>query len=151
MFQISRLISRYYQLWCLCVFECVKVTQSCPTLWDPMDYTVHGILQARILGWVAISLCGGSSQPRDRTQVSRIAGVSFTSWATGKPKNTGVGSLSLLQRIFPTQESYPGLPHYRQVLYQLNHKGSHGAHAASLSPNNSARRSFIMQMRKTLS
>ena len=41
-----------------------------------------------------------------------------------KPKNTGVGSLSLLQGIFPTQGSNPGLPHYRCILYQLNHKGS---------------------------
>ena len=42
----------------------------------------------------------------------------------GKSKNTGVGSLSLLQGIFLTQESNPGLPHYRQILYQLSHKGS---------------------------
>ena len=60
----------------------VKIAQLCPTLWDPMDYTVHGILQARILEWVAIPLSRGSSQPRDRTQVSRIAGGFFTSWAT---------------------------------------------------------------------
>ena len=62
----------------------VKVTQLCPTLCDPMDYTVHGILQARILEWVAFPFSRGSSQPRDRTQVSCIAGVSFTSWATWK-------------------------------------------------------------------
>ena len=55
----------------------VKVTQSCPTLYDPMDYTVHGILQTRILGWVAFPFFRGSSQPRDRTQVSRIAGGFF--------------------------------------------------------------------------
>ena len=41
-----------------------------PTLWDPMDYTVHGILQARILEWVAIPFSRAPSQPRDRTQVS---------------------------------------------------------------------------------
>ena len=39
-------------------------------------------------------------------------------------QNTGVGSLSFLQGIFPTQGSYPGLPHYGQILYQLSHKGS---------------------------
>ena len=61
----------------------VKVTQSCPTLCDPMDL-VHGILG----------------------------------------QNTGGGSLSLLQGIFPTQGSNPGLPHCRQILYQLSHKGS---------------------------
>ena len=43
----------------------VKVTQSCPTLCDPMGYPVHGILQARILEWVAFSSSRGSSQPRD--------------------------------------------------------------------------------------
>ena len=45
----------------------VKVAQSCPTLCDPMDYTVHGILQARILEWAAFPFSRGSSQPRDRT------------------------------------------------------------------------------------
>ena len=53
----------------------VKVTQSCPTLWGPMDYTVHGILQARVLEW-ELPFSKGSSQPRD-------AGRFFTSWATG--------------------------------------------------------------------
>ena len=63
--------------------EKMKVAQSCPTLCDPMDYTVHGILQARILEWVvAFPFSRGSSQPRDRTQVSLIAGGFFTSWAT---------------------------------------------------------------------
>ena len=51
----------------------MKVAQSYPTLCDPMDYTVRGILQARILEWVAFAISRGSSQPRDRTQVSRIA------------------------------------------------------------------------------
>ena len=61
--------------------HCVKVkaTQSCPTLLDPIDYTVHGILQARILEQVAFPFSKGSSQPRDRTQVSSIAGGFFTS------------------------------------------------------------------------
>ena len=60
-----------------------KAAQLCPTLSNPMDYTVHGILQAR---------------------------------------NTGVGSLFLLQGIFPAQGSNPGLPYCRQILYQLSHK-----------------------------
>ena len=46
-----------------------------------MDYTVHGILQARTLEWAALPFSRGSSQPRDRTQVSHIAGGFFTSWA----------------------------------------------------------------------
>ena len=45
----------------------VKVAQSCLTLCDPIDYTVHGILQARILEWVVFLFSKGSSQPRDRT------------------------------------------------------------------------------------
>ena len=53
----------------------VQVARSSPTLWDPMDYTVHGILRARILEWVAFPFSRGSSQPRDRTQVSHI--ISF--------------------------------------------------------------------------
>jgi len=57
----------------------VKVSQLCPTLCDPMDCTVHGILQARILEWLAIPLSRGSSQPRNRTQVSHIADRFFTS------------------------------------------------------------------------
>ena len=60
----------------------VKVAQSCLTLCDPMDYIVHGILSARILEWVAFPFSRGSSQPRNRTQVSCIAGRLFSSWAT---------------------------------------------------------------------
>ena len=82
------------------------------------------ILQARILEWVAFPFSRGSSQPRDRTQVSRIAGRFFTSWATKEDKNTGVGSLSLLQLIFPIQELNWGLLHCRWILYQLSYQGS---------------------------
>ena len=62
----------------------VEVTQLFPTLSNPMDCTVHGILQARTLEWAAFPFSWGSSQPRDWTQVSRIAGRFFTSWATRK-------------------------------------------------------------------
>ena len=62
-----------------------KVTQLCLTLCDPMEYKVHGILQARILEWVAFPFSRG---------------------------------------IFLTQGSNPGLPHCRQILYQLRHKGT---------------------------
>ena len=60
----------------------VKPTQWCPTLCDPMEYTVHGILQARMLEWVAFPFSRGSSQCRDWTQVSLSAGGFFTRWAT---------------------------------------------------------------------
>ena len=53
--------------------EKVKVVLLCLTLCDPIDYTVHGILQARILEWVAFPFSRGCSQLRDRTQVSHIA------------------------------------------------------------------------------
>jgi len=56
----------------------VKVAQSCPAFCDFMDYTDHGILQARILEWIAIPFSRGSYQPRDQTQVSCIAGGFFT-------------------------------------------------------------------------
>ena len=65
------------------VWSEVKATQSCLTLCNLMGYTVHGILQATILKWVAFPFSRGSSQPRDRTQVSCIAGGFFTSWARG--------------------------------------------------------------------
>ena len=52
----------------LCVCVCVCVCVWCPTLCDPVDYTVHGILQARILQWITVPFSRGSSQPRDRTQ-----------------------------------------------------------------------------------
>ena len=57
----------------------VKVAQSCLTLCNPMDYTIHGILQARILEWVAFPFSREFSQLRDQTQVSHIAGGFFTS------------------------------------------------------------------------
>ena len=69
----------FYQL-SMCVK--MKVAQSCPTLCDPVDYTVYGILQARILEWIVIPFSRGSSQPRNWTQVSCIASGVFTTWAT---------------------------------------------------------------------
>ena len=82
----------------------VKVTQTCPTLCDPVDYTVHGILQARILEWVAFLFSRGSSNPRIEPRSPVFQEDSLPAEPQGKPKNTGVGSLSLLQGIFLTQE-----------------------------------------------
>ena len=59
----------------------MKVAQSCPTLCNPTDYKIHGILQARILEWVAIPFSRVSSHLRDWSQVSLIAGGFFTSWS----------------------------------------------------------------------
>ena len=103
------------------------VTQSSLTLCDPMNCSssVHRSLQAEILEWVAMPSSRVSSQPRDQTQVSHILQAdSSLSEPPGKPKNTGVGSLLLLQVIFPTQELNWGLLHCRQILYHLNCQGS---------------------------
>ena len=107
----------------------VKVAQLCLTLCDPMDYTVRGILQTRILEWVAFPFSRGSSQPSNHTQVFCIAGGFFTSWATREApnsadQNTGVCSLSLLQPIFLTQELNLGLLHCKRILYHLSYQGS---------------------------
>ena len=67
-------------LWCL--WKWVKIAQMCLTLCNPMNYTVHGILQARILEWVAVPFSRGSSQPWDQIQSPSFAGRFFTSWAT---------------------------------------------------------------------
>ena len=92
----------------------VKVAQSCLILCDPTDYTVHGILQARIFS--LLQVIEPSFPP---LQVN-----SLPAEPQGKPKNTGVGSLSLLQEMLPTQESNLGLLHCRQILYQLSYQGS---------------------------
>ena len=80
----------------------VKVTQPCLTLCDPMD-CIHGILQARILEWVAFPFSRGSSQPRDQTQVSCIAGRFFTIWATREALTSlmALHKCHLIRKILP--------------------------------------------------
>ena len=80
---MERWLKNKYQVkdYIVCIYQ-MKVTQLCLTLHDPMDYIVHGILQARILEWEVFPFFRGSSQPRDWTQVSRTAGRFFTSWTT---------------------------------------------------------------------
>ena len=78
---------RHSVTWALISSLLKKVAQSCPTLCDPMDCSlpgssIHGVFQARILEWVAISFSRGSFRPRDWTQVSHIVGRRFTIWAT---------------------------------------------------------------------
>ena len=74
----------------------VKVTQSRPTLCNPMDYTVHGILQARILEWVPFPSTGDLPNPGIKPRSPSLQADSLPAKLQGKPKNTGVGSLSLL-------------------------------------------------------
>ena len=107
-----------------------KLFQSCPTLCDPMDCSwpgssVHGISQARTRKWVAISFSIYCLQSESHSVVSdslQRHGL-YSPW-NSPGQNTRVGSLSLLQGIFPTQELNPGLLHCRRILYLLSHKGS---------------------------
>ena len=102
----------------------VKVTQLCPTLCNPMDYTVHGILQARILEWripKPFPSPGDLPNPGIKPRSPALQADSLPEESLGKPKNTGVGSLSLLQGIFLIQESNWGLLPCRPILYQLSY------------------------------
>ena len=108
----------------------VKVTQSCLTLCDPMNFSlpgssVHGILQARTLEWVPFP--GGSSQLRDRTQVSCIAGEFFTIW-TSYSGNCYISEnqvcrvfFSCFSSLFKSENC---LPRGKNVFRQLKFHGS---------------------------
>ena len=105
------------------------VAQSCLTLCDPMDCSppdssVHGILQAKILEWVAMPSLRGSSQPRIEPMSPPLQADSLLSEPPGKLMNIEVGSQFLLQEIFPAQELNWGLLHCRQILYQRSYWGS---------------------------
>ena len=82
--------------WSFSIRSKVKVIQLCPALCSPVDYIVHGILQARILEWVAFPISRGSSQPGIKPRSPALQTDSLPTEPQGKPKNTGVGSLSLL-------------------------------------------------------
>ena len=82
-----------------------------------MDYTVHGILQARILEWVAFPFSRGSAQSRDQPRSPALQTDSLPAEPQERPKNTVVGSLSILQWVFLTQELSRGPLHCRQILY----------------------------------
>ena len=75
-------------------------------------------------GLGSLSLLQGISQPRDQTRSPTLQADSLPAEPPGKAKNTGVGNLPILQRIFPTQESNWGLWHCRWILYQLSHQES---------------------------
>ena len=96
----------------------MKVTQSCPTLCNSMDYTVHAILQARILEWVAAPFSEDSwNSPGQDTGVGSCSLLQDSWHSPGQ--DTGAGSQSLFQGIFPTQGLNPG-----SLLNQLSHQGS---------------------------
>ena len=83
-----------------------------------------GTLQERILEWVAFPFSKGSSQPRMEPRSPALQVDSLPAEPQGKPKITGVGTFSLLQGIFPSQESIWGLLHCREANYPLSHGGS---------------------------
>ena len=94
----------------------VEFAQSCPTPCNPMDRDSPWNSPHQDTG-EAFPFSRQCSQPRDQTQVSLAE-------PQRKPRDTGVGSLSLLQQIFQTQESIWGLLHFRWILYQLSYLGN---------------------------
>ena len=103
-----------------------EVAQPSLTLCDHMDCSLpgssaHGVFQARVLEWVAIAFSAPALQAD-----------SLPADPLGKPKNTRVDSLSLVQRIFLTQELNQGLLHCRWILYQLSYQGSPWTHCHHL-------------------
>ena len=86
----------------------MKVTQLCPTLCNPMDFStpassVHGIFQPSILEWIAIPFSRGSSQPRDQTCVSCIAGRFFVIWATREAHKSWKLSINIVIWYAPSR------------------------------------------------
>ena len=94
----------------------MKVIQSWPTLCDPIDYSVHGIPQARILEWVDFPFSRGSSWPRDQIRVSCFAGGFFTSWALREAPSVIILNLStyllFLSKYNQSSESTGFLPQW---------------------------------------
>ena len=104
-----------------------EVAQLCPTLCDPMDCSlpgssVHGIFQATILEWAAISFSRGSSQPRDQTQVSRSVGRCFyhlSHQGSQKKKNYTFSNFKLFMLLFLIELSSRHLIKYHTLLMPL--------------------------------
>ena len=108
--------------------SCTVVTQSCPTLCDPMDCSppgssVHGIFKVRILEWEPFPSPGDLLNPGIEPKSPTLQADSLPAEPPGKPNNTGVGSLSLLQQIFLTKELNRDLLHW-PILYQLSYQVS---------------------------
>ena len=102
----------------------LKVAQSCLTLCNPMDYTVMKFSRPQYWSGLPFPSPGDLLNPGIEPRSLPLQADSFPAQPQGKHKNTGVGSLSLLQWIFLTQESNQGLLHCRQVFYQLSYQGN---------------------------
>ena len=100
----------------------VKVTQSCLTLCNPMQSMEFS--RPEYWSWQPFPSSGDLPNPGIKSKSPMLQADSSPAEPQRKPKNTGVGSLSLLQGIFPTQGSNLGLLYCRWILYQLSHKGS---------------------------
>ena len=132
----------YYYFWlhhiAWRILVLLKVVQLCPTLCNLMGYAVHGILQARILEWVAVCFSRDLSNPGIEPRSPALQADSLPAEPPGKPKNTGVGSLCLLQWIFPPRNQC--LLHCRWILYQqglnLSPQWKHGLPGKSWSSLN---------------
>ena len=93
------------------------------------NFKAYGILQARILEWVVVPFSRGIFPTQGLNPgLQHCRADSLPAEPLGKPKNTGVGSLSLLQVIFWTQELNRFLLHCRWILYQLSYQGSPNAY-----------------------
>ena len=108
----------------LCAHSLSRVWLCNPMGCSPPGSSVNGILQARILEWVAMPSSRGLPNPGIKPRSPTLQADSLLSEPPGKPMNTGVGSLSLLQGIFLTQELNRGLLHCRRILYQLSYQVS---------------------------
>ena len=115
----------------------VKLARSCLTLCNPMDYTVHGILQARILEWVAIPFSRGFSQPRDQTRVSCTAGGFFTSWATREAQEYWSGWPIPSPGDLPDPGIEPGSPTLQADSLPTELSGKPGIRAPDILAQNS--------------
>ena len=104
----------------------ITVAQSRPTLCDPMDHTVHGILQARIWSGWPFPSPGDLANPGIEPWSPALQADFLPAEPQGKPKSTGVGSHVLLQGIFLTQGLNRDLLHFRQILYHPSHQRSPG-------------------------
>ena len=93
----------------------MKVAQSCPTLCDPMDYSVHGILQARILDWVTFPFSGGLPNPGIEPRSSALQADSLPAEPRDKESTDNRGDLDLL----------PGLGIWESKMFLLPRKGCH--------------------------